>query len=857
MALQSRFTSLIARWRILVAGWVVLLLAYGLIFSLDNLLLQTTAAFIILSFAPGLFAAVWLIGRDPDLWVSEFLLYAIAIGYAIWIWVALFISYLPGDITQPLMLIVYGCVSLVASLIAIVALPKVEHPSGHHSQGKGNIWHALGIIVLLTTAFYFRFSNVQYSEFQGDEAKVMVHAVAAINGVEDVLFTYRKGPTEILLPVGQLALVGTTNEALARLPFAVANVVCILAVFLLGKRLFGILAGWLAAMLMVFDGYMVGYSRIVQYPSIIFLMSIFTLYPLARLAFPAKFGVAHKDVSIGYLVLAFFFGATAVLTHYEGIIVVPPALYLLWLIFKQTNDNNVSFRMLLVGTSVSLALLFAFYIPFVRHPYFATTIERYSTDVVGESSRLFNNLPLFIANGILYNSLLGFSLTLIAAICGIVIIFWRARYHRHTIATILLLMLVLAVAWLVLSSGDTALVSLLFVSLIVLSPLALPTTGAEEKFVWIWLAFPLLITFHFLKDPNTHFYIFYIPLLLIGGNSLAQIWSSGCKVYHPRIMKPLVIFLLLATFLSLGVYAHSFFIRAPEEVVRHWRKQGGLPDWLGDNDLQGRALFGIPHYSGWEVVQELFAKDVLKGSYITNVRSWIPQWYLRDGIECEDSPDVILLETLERHEEQESLRKKMGSDYYLWGIVNVQGEPRIEIHRKLRQTPSEVSVIDAPLPQGVSDGFSTAYEFTTTELSPPLTPIGNHFDSKIELTGYWLPDTEVKVGDELTLGIVWRGLQPMNRDYTAFLQILGPNDRMIGQIDIQLSCESGPTSTWGVGEQVTGYFRIPVFPDELPGEYSLIVGLYDSHTQDRLWIYSPDNELIGDAQTIATITVLP
>lgn len=85
------------------------------------------------------------------------------------------------------------------------------------------------------------------------------------------------------LPTVIYSLTGRLNEQIARLPFALANLTALLALFLLGWRLIGALAGWTAAMLLALDGYLIAFARIVQYQSIVFLMSVLVVLLLHRL----------------------------------------------------------------------------------------------------------------------------------------------------------------------------------------------------------------------------------------------------------------------------------------------------------------------------------------------------------------------------------------------------------------------------------------------------------------------------------------------------------------------------------------------------------------------------------------------
>lgn len=863
-------------------GVSVSVVAHLLLFSGASLVWRTAAAGLILGFTPGLFLVRWLIGRDHALTVGDTLLYSVAAGYGIWIWGVLFLSYLPGGITQTGILIAFDLLALL--LGGLAAYGGGGKPTGVLDESQRRAYQTrfrgfrrtaavfqpaaaamlwLGLVILLATALCLRFVNLGYSEFQGDEAKVMLPAVGVVQGDEEVLFTYRKGPTEIVLPAGQLALIGAIDEGTARAPFAFGNVICLLAVFALGWRLFGgtlgALAGWLAAMLLAVDGYFIGTTRMVQYQSLIFLMGVFTLYPLARLVFPQGREETATTPVAGYLLLAALFAATSAVTHYEGFLVWLPGLYLCWLLWRRTATLRGLLWAALPALLVGGILLVSFYLPFFRHPAFTDTVDRYTSAVVGDDAIIYNRLPVFAANGTFYSAPYAFLFTIAAGIGGVVLLWWRGRGWRYRLGLLVSsLCVVLAMVGGARTdvSETTAMLLLVAVGIVVLPPIVLPTATATERLLWLWLSIPLLTVAFFLEDPNTHFYIFYTPWMLLCGSVLAWLWQQTSKRVGtaPARLVGGAFCLLCITFF--GGYAYAFFVHAPGEVVRHWQTQTVLPSWLMWQQPQNHAIFGVPHHSGWRVVNQLYADGVLQGNYLTNVRHWIPEWYIRNSSYCKHNPEVMLLERLERVEEQAELKALMGDEYHLWGVVHAYGEPRLEIYRNLPIAADAVVHLTAPLPEQAQQPFTRALEIASTELLPPTTPVAYRFGEQLELVGYRLPTT-VRVGEKLPLVLIWRGLPALERDYTLFAQVLDPTNRKIGQLDTAPSCDAGPTHEWDVGELAPGYYQIPIFSGEAPGVYPLLIGLYDGQSFQRLPIYGATGEALGDALPLAQIIVKP
>lgn len=89
-------------------------------------------------------------------------------------------------------------------------------------------------------------------------------------------------------------------------------------------------------------------------------------------------------------------------------------------------------------------------------------------------------------------------------------------------------------------------------------------------------------------------------------------------------------------------------------------------------------------------------------------------------------------------------------------------------------------------------------------------------------------------GAEFELVLTWQGLTEPDADYTVFTQLLGPDGKVYAQHDGQPVAGSRRTSVWHRGEVVVDRHHLAVDPAAPPGEYRLIVGLYDATTGGRL-----------------------
>ncbi len=123
---------------------------------------------------------------------------------------------------------------------------------------------------------------------------------------------------------------------------------------------------------------------------------------------------------------------------------------------------------------------------------------------------------------------------------------------------------------------------------------------------------------------------------------------------------------------------------------------------------------------------------------------------------------------------------------------------------------------------------STAPRYT--QYVPPPWPI-TMFEANILLLDAHT-DLPPAPGRTIHLTLTWQSLQPQDKDWTTFAQVLGPDHRVWGQHDRPTGGDY-PTSHWRVGEVVSETYTIAI-ADDAPRPLHVIVGLYDRATMQRL-----------------------
>ncbi|MBA2448207.1 MAG: hypothetical protein H0V51_09290 [Chloroflexi bacterium] len=135
------------------------------------------------------------------------------------------------------------------------------------------------------------------------------------------------------------------------------------------------------------------------------------------------------------------------------------------------------------------------------------------------------------------------------------------------------------------------------------------------------------------------------------------------------------------------------------------------------------------------------------------------------------------------------------------------------------------------------------------------TPVDLLFGERARLVAFGVqPGLQLPAGrpSELELALLWQAERPMDLPYTVFTQLLTPEGKLVAQHDGPPDDGQRPTTGWQPGERVPDSHRIPVPSDLPPGQYALIVGLYDPRDGARLAM-GPDRNYAE----LATVTLAP
>ena len=150
-------------------------------------------------------------------------------------------------------------------------------------------------------------------------------------------------------------------------------------------------------------------------------------------------------------------------------------------------------------------------------------------------------------------------------------------------------------------------------------------------------------------------------------------------------------------------------------------------------------------------------------------------------------------------------------------------------------------------------GVHVSLYLTPLAWTESMVPQPAEFAGGIRLRGFRLPtggdqDDKVAVspGDRLSLSLYWQADAPTDTPYTVFTHLVGPDGQLYGQWDNPPVRGTFPTTDWKPGESVVDQYEIPVSLNAPPGDYRLLIGLYDPNTGMRSPLLAENGEPAGD-----------
>ena len=181
--------------------------------------------------------------------------------------------------------------------------------------------------------------------------------------------------------------------------------------------------------------------------------------------------------------------------------------------------------------------------------------------------------------------------------------------------------------------------------------------------------------------------------------------------------------------------------------------------------------------------------------------------------------------------------------------------------RHVLTTPEEagsytlaVGLVDEPAACGWLAPSRDACPMTELEILAARGGLANFGDRVLLLDAEVEKDTATP-GELIPVRLRWRGLRPLEDDYTVFVHLVGPDGRLRGQVDSWPVQGSYPTSQWSPGRDVADGYDVRLDGDAPTGDYRVEVGWYLLETMERLQVLDKAGEPMADSFVVGRLTV--
>jgi hypothetical protein len=784
------------------------------------------------------------------------------LGYAFAIVGGLLLHYIPGPIGLWQELVMLDTLAVVPLLLKIDA-PRLP-PVLVDKKRLARIVPLLGVLLL---AGALRFAYLGYSEFQGDEVKALMPAARALQGQPGALFEDRKkGPGEILLPMMVWGMTGTLDEATARLPFAAAGLLMVVATYLIGRQMAGEQAGLIAAGLLALNGFLVAFSRIVQYQSVVMWMSALTILCTWRW---------RDSFQNRWAMLAGIFLGTGLLSHYDTILVVPVVGYV-GIAAMMRRSASTSQRLRFIASSVPaplgcfLLIIGAFYVPYVFNPQITETTGY----ILGRVGTLLwtNQLSFFVGCSTFYISfyylaatgllLLGF---LTWAISRIPVLrrLPGGRYGVPLLAALASISLMIWPGMVHFSGLDLS--SVVF-ALILLGAFLSPALTQPQRDVVLWLACSFLGLVFVVYNPLTHIHLIYPSWVLLGGIAAVRLRDLA-RDRRYRLLFYAGCLLLALSFVGYLVIA---YLRQDVEFWEDWPASRVAFFWApsAHDKAPEIGVFGFVHRSGWKGIGALYDAGQLLGDFDSNEKPAVTTWYApqaaratrEEAAACDYQPEYYLVadDLVESLDQWPVSPDVLKAGYDAVGRIEAANGKGLTIYQ-VRPSTGDLGRIEVDSLERAFDRTATPASFLQSQ--PPQQPshlADVNLHGAIRLIGYDIDLRRATPGGRIAVTLYWKALVDIPLDLHAFVHLEsagGDPPGVWGQSNGTPACGLSPTRNWKAGHVVVDRRIFTIKPDTPPGDYAILTGMYLPESGTRLDVRDAAGNPAGNSARLTTISI--
>lgn len=480
------------------------------------------------------------------------------------------------------------------------------------------------VFVLFVTSIIFygiflRSYDLGYSNFQGDEADTLDY-LASTSSKIDFLLQQKKGPVQYIVNMANTEIFGYVSEFQIRFPYMLFGILAIGFIGFLSYRIYGKESALLSMAVLSLNGLFISFSRITQYQSIMyFLMSVCALLFLK----------ATESRKIFYYILSGLTYGLMLLTHYDAVTMLPFfAVIVFFDLFRSKNNGKNVILSIILFLFVSFLIASIFYIPYFISSFFGTSTQTYMESrltgggFMPRTRSTFDLLSLYMPRWYMV-------VIFLLSIAGIYFSIKEVSSKKIKIAVVIALFgLVFSVifSFFPIKPRLSSLMFFLFSIIAILAPIFDSRVDYKKIALATWFLGSFFVYFFVVKDPRTHVYMSIIPGIVLIGYGISSLYALLLSKY--RIISYSILILVSFAFLYLvGLYYVMYFDKSTEYP---WWEKTYLGRSLFKIEKSKRidGVFGFNQYRGWEQIKDLYKKGCLVGTFESNEKEPITDFYI-------------------------------------------------------------------------------------------------------------------------------------------------------------------------------------------------------------------------------------
>ena len=141
------------------------------------------------------------------------------------------------------------------------------------------------------------------------------------------------------------------------------------------------------------------------------------------------------------------------------------------------------------------------------------------------------------------------------------------------------------------------------------------------------------------------------------------------------------------------------------------------------------------------------------------------------------------------------------------------------------------------------DATLSLFERIAANSERSVLPRNIRLGAAIRLTGLRITSARFRAGDAIPFELIWRAEGKPEHDFTAFVHLRRADSGE--QLAANDSAPAVPTSGWRAGQVITDTRGIQIPANAPPGDYHIVIGMYQYPSFERLPINgSPDTEIV-------------